>query len=542
MHRCTRALKVWRLGLCLGLGCFLLAVSGGLKAQNRAAELSRQSTPEYWRALGERETKKAIAEGGEQRQARNLILFLGDGMGVSTVTAARIYAGQKEGRAGEENSLAFETFPHTALVKTYNIDQQTPDSAGTMTAIITGVKTRAGVLSVDGRARRGDCESAQDRYLPTLLEEAETAGMATGLVSTARITHATPAAAYAHTPERNWESDADIPEQDRAVCVDIARQLVEFGYGDGIEVILGGGRRTFLPSYLADLEHPSKRGARKDRRNLIDEWLGDDRSAAYVWNQKAFNRISPLRTQRLLGLFEPSHMQFEADRAQDPGGEPSLAEMTAKAIAILKRRGQGYLLIVEAGRIDHAHHAANAHRALEDTVALSDAVAEAMATTGGETLIVVTADHSHTLTIGGYSVRGNDILGKVRMLDRAGQPKETPDLDGQAQPYTTLAYANGPGWRGATNSQPAGVKTFPHLPHTFDHEPTPRADLTDVDTHAKNYLQEGAIPLPLETHAGEDVVVYAKGPGAVWFHGVIEQSQIYWLMKAALKLHQRETP
>ena len=158
---------------------------------------------------------------------RNVILFVGDGMGVSTVTAARIFAGQQRGEPGEEGYLSFEGFPHLALIKTYNVDAQVPDSAGTMTALVTGHKARVGVLSIAPDAARGDCEGSMDHTLTTLLEEAEQRGLKTGLVSTARITHATPAAAYAHAPDRNWEIDAAVPEEARPLCKDIARQLIE---------------------------------------------------------------------------------------------------------------------------------------------------------------------------------------------------------------------------------------------------------------------------------------------------------------------------
>lgn len=534
---CLQRASVYTNSLLLSL---ILVHSGEVSAQNVAAVISEQSNPEYWRNLAQSEVKKTLALGDDGKRAHNLILFIGDGMGVSTITAARIYAGQKNGQPGEEHQLSFEKFPYTAIVKTYNIDQQTPDSAGTMTAIITGVKTRAGVISVDGRAQRGDCESSQGHYLTTLLEEAELSGMATGVVTTTRVTHATLAAAYAHSPERNWESNADMPAQAKTFCRDIARQLVEFSYGDGIDVILGGGRSQFLPTHLPDSEYPNKRGKRTDTRNLITEWIGDDRSASYVWNLDQFEHVSPLRTQRLLGLFEPSHMQFEADRADDPKGEPSLSAMTTKAIKLLERRGRGYILIVEGGRIDHAHHAANAYRALDETLALSDAISVAVESTGDDTLIVVTADHSHTMTIGGYSARGNNILGKVRTLDEQGKLNESLALDGNNLPYTTLNYANGPGWSGESSAQQAGSKQFPHWPRVFANEPVSRPNLDDVDTHDKNYMQEVAVPLRAETHGGEDVVVYATGPGASWFRGVIEQNKIYWLMKEALKVFAKE--
>ena len=148
----------------------------------------------------------------ESGKAKNVILFVGDGMGISTITAARILAGQLEGEMGEEHQLSFETMPFSGFVKTYNVDAQTPDSAGTMTAMASGVKTDAGVLGIDEAVERGNCASGKGHELVTSLELAEIAGKATGIISTARITHATPAATYAKSAERNWEDISDMPE------------------------------------------------------------------------------------------------------------------------------------------------------------------------------------------------------------------------------------------------------------------------------------------------------------------------------------------
>ena len=192
---------------------------------------------------------------GAQPRAKNVILFVGDGMGIATVTAARILEGQRSGKPGEENRLAFETLPFTALSKTYNTDFQVPDSAGTITAMTTGIKTRMGVLGVDETVARGDVAATAAGSVPTLLEQAEDRGLWTGVVTTTTVTHATPAGCYAHTPERNWESDAKLSAQAKqAGFADIARQLVEFGHGDGIEVVLGGGRASFLPADRPDVE------------------------------------------------------------------------------------------------------------------------------------------------------------------------------------------------------------------------------------------------------------------------------------------------
>ena len=161
--------------------------------------------------------------------AKNVILFVGDGMGISTVTAARILEGQLKGKLGEEHNLSFDLFPFSGLAKTYNTDAQTPDSAGTMTAIISGVKTDAGVIGVNENIERGDCTTVTGNELVTALELAEIAGKSTGILSNARITHATPAATYAKSAERNWEDISDMPAAAvNAGCEDIASQLVNF--------------------------------------------------------------------------------------------------------------------------------------------------------------------------------------------------------------------------------------------------------------------------------------------------------------------------
>jgi alkaline phosphatase len=226
-------------------------------------------------------------------------------------------------------------------------------------------------------------------------------------------------------------------------------------------------------------------------------------------------------------------MEYEFDRASDKGGEPSLTEMTEKAIKMLARDRDGFYLHVEGGRIDHAHHAGNPYRALTDAIEFANAIRKAYEMTDpDETLIIVTADHSHVFTIAGYPHRGNPILGKV---------KEVPAVDGTAPtlakdlvglPYTTLGYANGPGYTGASNVQPAGPKTFPHSPSSFTNGAM-RPDLTSADTSLPNFMPEATVPLNSETHAGEDVAIYATGPGAQLVRGVMEQNWIYHVMHEA---------
>ncbi len=458
-----------------------------------------------------------------KRRAKNVILFLGDGMGVSTITAARILDGQMRGMKGEENKLSFEKFPYLAHSKTYQANQQVPDSAPTMTSIVTGSKANDGTLSIAPNVLGPDPVAAAkpENRLTTILEQAEQHGLWTGVVSTARLTHATPGACYAHTPFRDWEADADLSP--KAVAVDypdIARQLLKFHQRDtkmngkaspGLEVAMGGGRSKFLTTADPDPENAGKTGERKSR-NLVQEWTG--RGGTFVYDQKGFNAIDPATTGPVLGLFERSHMQFELDRAKDTAGEPSLTQMTEKAIRILKRGPKGFFLMVEAGRIDHGHHAGNAKRALTDAIELSRAVQRATELVGDDTLIIVTADHSHVFTMAGYPTRGNPILGLVVTNDDAtGLPASEPAKAKDGKPYTTLSYANGPG------AAPGGE---------------PRPDLSHVDTTADDYRQSALVPFDSETHGGEDVAIFARGPQAYLFQGTMEENATYFVMARAL--------
>ena len=482
--------------------------------------------------------------------AKNVILFVGDGMGMSTITASRILEGQNEGGLGEENTLSFGAFPFTGLSKTYNVDAQTPDSAGTMTAMMSGVKTDVGVIGVDEDIVRGDCSTVAGNELVTALELAELAGKSTGIISTARITHATPAATYAKSADRNWEDYSDQPADAQGVCEDIASQLVNFeanlesrfsGYDvDGIEVVFGGGRRHFLRKDAADNTVDavsSTEGDRTDGRNLVNEWataysngvvtFGTEATAA-AGNTPAgtdFDAIDTETTERVLGLFNESHMQYEADRGNDLLGEPSLSDMTNKAIGILDNNDDGFFLMVESGRIDHAHHAGNAFGALNDTIELSNAIQAAVdATDAEDTLIIVTADHGHVFTIAGYPKRGNPILGKVVAV---GSDEASTASDGL--PYTTVGYMNGIGFMDLGDETDSD--------QSYSNTGTPgRVDLTEVDTTAPGFHQEALVPLSSETHSGEDVGIYASGPGAHLVSGTNEQSIIFHVMEHAADL------
>uniref|UniRef100_A0A8D1MIA2 alkaline phosphatase n=1 Tax=Sus scrofa TaxID=9823 RepID=A0A8D1MIA2_PIG len=466
-----------------------------------------------------------------QTAAKNLILFLGDGMGVSTVTATRILKGQMNGKPGPETPLAMDRFPYLALSKTYNVDRQVPDSAGTTTAYLCGVKTNMKVIGVSAAARYDQCNTTQGNEVISVMNRAKKAGKSVGVVTTTRVQHASPAGTYAHTVNRNWYSDVNLPAEAQAQgCQDIATQLV---YNMDIDVILGGGRKYMFPEGTPDPEYPDnprQNGVRKDKRNLVQEWQdkhqvtgaqgcgGHGRAglqgvglraeawlcplqgARYVWNRTALIQASqdPSLTH-LMGLFEPGDMKYEKER--DLSRDPSLVEMTEVALRLLSRNPRGFFLFVEGGRIDHGHHEGIAYRALIETVVFDTAIDKAGQLTSEEdTLTLVTADHSHVFTYGGYPLRGSSVFGLA----------DGKASDGKA--YTSILYGNGPGYKLSEGARP---------------------DVDETKSRDPAYVQQAAVPLGAETHGGEDVAVFARGPRAHLVHGVQEQSFVAHVMAFA---------
>lgn len=459
--------------------------------------LAQPAADPYYKA-GEATLARNLAITPNTGRAKNVILFLGDGMGISTITAARIFEGQSRGVDGESNSLAFETLPWTALSKTYSHDTQVTDSAAGITAITTGVKTRNKVIGLTGQTLPEQCATETGNRVETIAEMAKARGLSAGAVTNTRITHATPAGTYAHTAYRDWESDADMPlEAARAGCKDIARQLVEAG-ALRLDLAMGGGRSRFLPE--------AEGGRRADGRDLTKAWLKAPR-AAYVTTAGQMKALDPAATGPVLGLFAAEHLPYEVDRPTLGQDVPSLAEMTTKAIDLLATNPKGYFLLVEGGKIDMASHLNNAKRTLTEAAEFSKAVRAALDKVDlKDTLVIVTADHSHGLVISGYAARNAPILGL------AGNEGE-PIVAGDGKAYSVLSFATGPGG-------PAGA--------TLRADPA-KEDMDDVD-----YRQQAVANLPSAAHAGEDVGVFADGPGAYLVHGVVEESYIFQVMRHAL--------
>ncbi|HEY6561787.1 MAG TPA: alkaline phosphatase [Polyangiaceae bacterium] len=461
-------------------------------------------------------------------RAKNVILFVGDGMGVSTVSATRVFS------VGVEGALVMDQLPNSALSRTADADHITPDSASTMTAMMSGEQTNSGVIGLAPSTEFGDFNGDGDGpRVTTLLEQAKQRGMRAGVISTARVTHATPAACYAHINNRDNENAIAL----QALPGDATYNVALAG---GLDLILGGGRQFFVPSSVTDEEGGS--GSRTDGRDLRTEFQA--KGYSYIWNSAQFAGVTK-KSLPLLGLFERSHMEYEHDRPTDTGGEPSLSELTGKSIEILadatRKERRGYFLMVESGRIDHAHHAGNAWRALTDAEELDRAIGVALSKVDlRETLILVTADHSHVFTMAGYPLRAagdlaypvvsapteyltsphNNLFDVVYDVDNAGNVMKSGDRNGA--PYTILGYQNGPGYRGAPRVDPA-LDPFPGLSRRPGAGP-----------NESEYLQEAAVPLGSETHAGEDVALYAVGPRSELVRGTVRNSHVYKVMKTAL--------
>jgi len=508
-------------------------------------------------------------------RAKNVILMISDGNGVGTNYATRLWHGQQNGNYGDENVLPQESMPHLALVKTYNVNAQTPDSSGTGTAMLSGVKTKAGVVNVNENVSRGDCSTVMDNALTPITRMMSDAGKATGIISTARITHATPASGFAQSADRNFEDDSGLPEG--CEVPDIATQLVTAMSEGWVDIAMGGGRRHFLPAEVTDEE--GQAGRRTDGVNLIEQ--AQAAGARYVFDDASFADVGSLDDGPILGLFESSHMQYEYDRT----GEPSLAEMVEASIGALQGAEQGFFLEVEAGRVDHANHAGNLHRVLEDGVAFAEAVAVARELTDeSDTLIIVTADHEHAIAFNGYCGRGTPITGLCHAIDGEGVEylADTLELADDGRPYSVVGYLNGPGSvirkeamppalsMEADHEQGGGEGTGTDMAmNDADAEPAPigtggdvvaqqlldRLDITTETDEAGNstdyrwigsrgpltqeeatdpdYLQQATIPKSSETHSGEDVAVYASGPFAHLFDGTVEQNFIFHVMHHA---------
>uniref|UniRef100_A0A1B0DA98 Alkaline phosphatase n=1 Tax=Phlebotomus papatasi TaxID=29031 RepID=A0A1B0DA98_PHLPP len=474
-------------------------------------------TPEQliWFDSGLDELKKALTVPINTKRAKNVILFIGDGMGPVSVTAGRIF------KHGEGGKLSWEDFPHMGLLKTYTMDKQVPDSASTATALFGGVKSNYGTNGVDAGVLRGDCYSSLNKshHVESILHWAQKAGKGTGFVTTTRVTHATPASLFANVPERGWECDATMPEEAKNLgCLDIGRQLVEEEPGQKMNVIMGGGRQCLVSGVEDTPEDPIDTWScnSKDGRNLIEKWKADkmekEQSFAVLQNNSDLVNLD-VSNEFVLGVFANGHLAYDHERDKSDSGMPSLEEMTTAALRVLRKHQKGFFLVVEGGMIDQAHHRGWAKTALSELSAMDDAVAatvKLMTRELEETLIIVTSDHAHTLSMNGYPDKGNSIFGVAQNSKADGIP------------YTTLTYGTGgpDGFQVEVDSQGKVHRRDPTLDNLEDYK----------------YVQQVGIATDENIHGGVDVAVHATGPMAHLFHCVHENSYVAHVISYAARI------
>jgi alkaline phosphatase len=298
----------------------------------------------------------ACAESNSLEKAKGVILLIGDGMGINQVKSAGIYSQRILGK-----DLAINTIQTSGLTTTHAANSKVTDSAAAATALYSGYKTNTGQLNIlpDGRK------------VFNVAAAAKKAGLSVGVVSTTRLTDATPAAVYGSSARRDCEAY-------------IAGQLPEFSP----DVVLGGGGAYFVPS--------SQKGSKRtDQKDIIELMKG--RGYRFVENNSELKAVNPESVDKLFGLFSLSNMAYVIDREGHKAlsNQPNLADMTRIALSIVGRNSKGFFIMIEGGRIDHACHNQDIKTVIAETLDFDAAVGEALSyqKTHPDVLVIVTADH-----------------------------------------------------------------------------------------------------------------------------------------------------
>ncbi len=426
--------------------------------------------------------------------------LIGDGMGQSHRTIATI-AKNNVGSAPKGQplkALTMDSFPVVGMNTTQSFDQLVTDSAAAGTALACGVKTDNKSIG----------QTPDGKRLKSVLEGARDNGWSTGLVTTTRITHATPAAFAAHIDHRDKEDQ-------------IAAQLVD----SGVNVLLGGGERFFLPQSV-------KGSKRKDDRNLYDELKAK--------NYNVLNTADALRNfkpsgnpanDKLIGLYNNSHLTWDIDR--DPAKEPSLAELTQKAVDVLSENNKGFFLMVEGGRIDHAAHQHDAAGIIKDTLAFDDAVTVAYnfyLKHPKETLILVVADHeTGGLGLGTMNDYFLDpgVLNNVHgTMEKIGQAyKKHKNID---QLWSDFHATSGISYASLSNEEKARVE---QAINDTKNGVTPLNDNIEAETLVGSALTEilnnrAHVGFTTYAHTGSAVPLTAIGSGSTLFGRLLDNTEV----------------
>jgi alkaline phosphatase len=463
--------------------------------------------------------------GTPARRARNVILFIGDGLSVAHRTAARVLSkGLVEGRYGGE--LAIDDMPHMALVSTSGMDSIVTDSANSMSAYTTGHKSCVNAMGVYCAHNKNGLAHPKVETIAELVKR-RNAGMGVGVVTNTEIEDATPAGMIAHVRRR---SDYD--------------EIVRMFYEAKPDVMMGGGTGFFLPK--AD-----KAGKRKDEDNYLEKFkTAGYKFAATGTEMKA--AADDKATMQLLGLFHPSNLDGALDRLVLKKGtvpsypdQPDLVDQTRAAIDVLSRKPDGFVLMVESGLIDKYSHVLDWERAVYDTIMLDNAVAAAksFAANRDDTLIIVVADHAHPVSIiGTYDDErpGDRLRDKLGIYDQAKFPNY-PKADAAGYPPSVdvsrrLAFV----FAGFPDHCASGK---PYLAGPFKpaEEKDKHAVANEVFCTPQAMRMQGNLPFtqPQGVHSGDDVVLTAMGPGAELFRGRIDNTRVFRVMATALGLGPR---
>lgn len=472
--------------------------------------------------LERRSVSYDVAADKAKKQAKNVILFIGDGMSLQARQIARILSkGITEGKYN--GLLEMEQMPNVALVTTSGNDSLVTDSANSASAYATGHKSAVNAMGVYADSSKDPFDDPKVENIVELVKR--TRGMSTGIVSTANITDATPAAMLAHTRRRSEQNF-------------IAEDMLNPAHRP--DVILGGGSRHFLPKSV-----PGSK--RTDDRNLIAEF----KAQGYAIATTASELQQPGTPDKLLGLFQLDNLNVYVDReiTKNPAvlgkftDQPNLMAMTKTAIDVLSKNKNGFFLMVEGASIDKQLHTIDWQRAAYDTIELDKAVgiAREFAKKNGDTLIVVVADHAHGASITGTYHEQDGKTGReaVRTYANAGWPTfEDKDGDGfpeDPDPSVTLAvqFANYPDYYENYRFQEAPVS------------PAIMANGKAIGNEKRapgGELRVGNLPVAesQEVHAADDVPLTAEGPGADYFKGVIDNTEVFHGIVRALGLDARK--
>jgi len=459
---------------------------------------------------------------GEAPKARNVIFIVGDGLSVAHRTAARIMSkGMTEGKA--DGRLAMDDLDHMAFIGTSSTHSIATDSANTMSAYMTGHKSRVNALGV--YADRTP-DSFDDPRVETIAEALRrTTNKSIGVVSTSELEDATPAAVVAHTRKR-----ADKPE------------IAEMFYKVQPDVILGGGSAYFLKSDVPG-----------SKRNDDKDYVAMFRDAGYALATSAeeLEAARGSNTGKILGLFHTGNMDTTLDRnflkkgtAEKFPNQPGLVQMTKVALDTLAKNEDGFFLMVEGASIDKMSHPMDWDRSIYETIELDQVVATAreFAETHPDTLIVVTGDHTHGVSLIGTiddEKPGDDMRAKLGVYDDAGFPNYTDeDKDGfpdkvDVTRRLAMFSSNFPDYYETWRPKMDG----PFEPAVKNEKGEYVANEAYKDIPGA-VLRVGNLPKDSDTavHAVDDVVLQATGPGAEAFKGYMEQSDVYKILVDAFAL------